>query len=143
MRRWRRSVRARRLRIAYLKTLDWRRLHVRPGETEFEVNRSPRFRSRTGIAPELETAPHLLQTRQALLWWLDELGLGAEPRWLTDADIVRIARRLMPAPLRAWLDPTHEWCVTTEARRRERRPPASRSPGRRSAREAARHRSAG
>jgi hypothetical protein len=114
----------RRLRVAYLRPLDWDRLAIEPGETTFEVNRTPRFRARTAVAPEPDTACHRTQSRQALLCWWRDLGLGTEPRWPSEADLIRLTRRLLPAPLRAWVDdaPTEErplgFRLDLEARRR-------------------------
>ena len=91
----------RRLRVAYLRALDWRGLTVRPNETILDLNRDACLRVRTAIHPAASPAPLTAQVRRSLLALFSD---PARPQYPTPAAIARAVRRELPDFVRAAVD---------------------------------------
>jgi hypothetical protein len=89
-----------RLRIRYLRPVDWGGLSVRPGETAIERDRLPWFLARTAPAPDPAALGASAGAGQRLAW--QAAGPAALPRsrLVTAADLARAAWAEMPPPLR-------------------------------------------
>ena len=89
-----------RLRIRYLRPVDWGGLSVRLGETAIERDRIPWFLARTAPAPDPAALGAGATAGQRLVW--QAAGPAALPgsRLVTAADLARAAWAEMPPPLR-------------------------------------------
>jgi hypothetical protein len=90
-----------RLRIAYLRALDWQGLTTRSGQTVLDLDREPCLKVRTPIHPLATATPLTDQARRALVCMTTR---PPRPRYPTLDEIAREVRRHLPSHVRAAVD---------------------------------------